>query len=127
MSEKYEKGYILFINLILISLIGLFIPLLIQQQQLNFRILNSRTELLKLKTAAESAVEYQLFNLREKNKLMDEEFILNKEIKINILGKEEIDFYLLKAEILADISYISEMKVDKVNHSILTKKTFRRN
>lgn len=127
MSEKYEKGYILFINLILISLIGLFIPLLIQQQQLNFRILNSRTEFLKLKTAAESAVEYQLFNLREKNKLMDEEFILNKEIKINILGKEEIDFYLLKAEILADISYISEMKVDKVNYSILTKKTFRRN
>lgn len=127
MFKNQEKGYILFINLILISLIGLFIPLLIQQQQLNFKILKSRIQVLKLKTAAESAVEYQLFNLKEKNRLFDQVFIFNQNLKIKIIGKEEADFYLLRAEILDDIPYISELKVDKSSFSVLAKKTFRGN
>lgn len=127
MIRNQEKGYILFINLILITLIGLFIPLLIQQQQLNFKILKSRIQVLNLKTAAESAVEYQLFNLKEKNKLFDEVFILNQNLKIKIKGKEEADFYLLRAEILDEIPYISELKVDKLSFKRLTKKTFRGN
>lgn len=127
MFKNQEKGYILFINLILISLIGLFIPLLIQQQQLNFKILKSRIQVLKLKTAAESAAAYLLFNLKEKNRLLDEVFIFNQNLKIKITGKEKNGYYLLRAEILEEIPYISELKVDKSSLTVLTKKTFRGN
>lgn len=126
MLKGSEKGYVLFVNLIFIALISLFIPLLIQQQQLNFRILNSRVEVLKLKSAVESAVQYQLYNLKEKNMLLDQDLKLNNGVKVEILGREELDFYLLRAEILTDIAYISELKVAKNNYEILAKKTFRR-
>lgn len=124
MFKKNEKAYILFINLILITLLGLIVPLLIQQQLINFKIINNRILVLKNKTAVESALEYQLYLLKEDQILLNETFKFNQaEIIIN--GKEEENHYYLKAKIKNEIPYNSEMIVEKDNFNIKKKITYR--
>ena len=65
MKINNQSGYILFINLILITLIALFIPLLLQQQRLNFRILNNRISDTQNKMVVESALQYQLYYFKK--------------------------------------------------------------
>ena len=126
MLKNNKSGYILLINVILISLMGLFIPLMIQQQYINYRILNSRIKVLENKVAVESAVEYQRFLLKN-NKLVNDEIFIHNDLKINISGKEEENQYYLEAESRGDIPYICEVTVSKDNLRIINKKIYRRN
>lgn len=124
MKRTGVKGYILLINLMLITLIGLIIPLIIQQQFINFRIINNRILLLKNKSVVESALDYQYYFLKEENSLINDFFQFNQE-KIELTGKEENDYYFLKAEIDNEIPYTSEMTVEKENLKILKQITYR--
>lgn len=125
MLKNNNSGYVLFINLILISLLGLFIPLIIQQQYINYRILSSRIKVLENKTAVESAVEYQRFLLKN-NKLADDEVFIYNKLRIKISGEEGERNYYLKAESRSDIPYICQMTVKKDNLKIINKKIYRR-
>lgn len=125
MFKNSESGYILFINLILISLLGLFIPLMIQQQYINYRILNSRIKVLENKTAVESAVEYQRFLLKN-NKLADDEIFIHNNLRIKLSGEEGETEYYLEAESRSDIPYLCQMTVKKDGLKIINKKIYRR-
>ena len=113
MKPNNNSGYVLFLNLILITLIGLFIPLLIQQQKINFKILNNRTAAAQNKEAVESGLQYQLYFLKKENRLLDQKLNLNEKIIITIKGEEDDNFIYLTAGLDDDISYRAEMKLEK--------------
>ncbi|RAK11042.1 hypothetical protein C8C77_10320 [Halanaerobium saccharolyticum] len=125
MYIEKKDGYVLFMNLILITLIGLFIPLLIQQQKLNYRILNNRISAAQNKEAVESALQYQLYFFEKENLLLDEDINLSEEIKITIKGKEDDNFIYLTAEIDSGIPYIAEMTMEKESLKIVNKIIYR--
>ncbi|TDO92277.1 hypothetical protein DFR79_10690 [Halanaerobium saccharolyticum] len=125
MNIEKNSGYVLFINLILITLIGLFIPLLIQQQKLNYRILNNRITAAQNKEAVESALQYQLYFLRKDNLLLNEELNFSQKRKVKIEGKEDDNFIYLTAELDSEISYKAEMKLKKDSLKIVNKIIYR--
>ena len=122
---KSNNGYILLLNLILITLIGLFIPLLIQQHQINFKITRNRAAASQYREAAAAGLEYQLYFLEEKSILLDQELNLKEDLKIKIKGEETANYYYLRAFAGKDNQYISEMKVDKIDLRIINKKLYR--
>ena len=125
MKFNNQSGYILFINLILITLIALFIPLLIQQQKLNFRILNNRAAAAQNKEAVESALQYQLYYLQNENLLLEDKIILDGKLEIAIKGEEDDNYIYLKAELIGDPIYRSEMKIEKESLKVINKKRYR--
>lgn len=66
MKFNNQAGYILLLNLLLITMISLFIPLLVQQQKLNFMILNNRKKSAQNREIVDSALQYQLYHFKEK-------------------------------------------------------------
>jgi len=125
MNLEKNSGYVLFINLILITLIGLFIPLLIQQQKLNYRILNNRITAAQNKEAVESALQYQLYFFKKEDLLLNKSINFSEEIKVKIKGKEDADFIYLSAELDSEISYNAEMTLEKENLKIVNKIIYR--
>lgn len=125
MKFNNSSGYILFINLILITLIGLFIPLLIQQQNFNFKILNNRIISAQNIEAVESGIQYQLYYLKKENLLLNEKINLNEQLQVFVRGKEEGEFIYLKASLIDQVTYLSELKIRKENLEIIYKKTYR--
>lgn len=125
MNLNNNGGYVLFLNLVLIMLIGLFIPLLIQQQKINYRILNNRINAAQNKEAVESALQYQLYFLNKENLLLDEKLNFNKKISIKIKGKEDDKFIYLSASLKDEIPYNAEMKLEKDSKKIIEKKIYR--
>lgn len=125
MKFNKQDGYILFINLILIILIGLFIPLLIQQQHLNFKILNNRIKAAQNIEAVESGLQYQLYYLKKENQLLDEQLVFSGNLKVLLRGREDDKFIYLKASLVDGITYLSEMKIEKNSLKIIHKKTYR--
>lgn len=125
MKFNNNSGYILFINLILITLIGLFIPLLIQQQNFNFKILNNRIISAQNIEAVESGIQYQLYYLKKENLLLNEKINLNEQLQVFVRGKEEGEFIYLKASLVDQVTYLSELKIRKENLEIIYKKTYR--
>lgn len=125
MNGDNNSGYVLFLNLILITLIGLFIPLLIQQQIINYRILNNRITAAQNKEAVESALQYQLYFLKKENLLLDEKLYLSEKIEVKLKGKEDDNFIYLAASLNDQIPYIAEMKLEKENFKIIKKKIYR--
>lgn len=113
MKFNENSGYILFLNLILITLLALFIPLLIQQHKINYRILNNRIIAAQKKEAVEAGLEYQLYHLKKNNLLLEEIINLNEDIEISIQGEEDDTYFYLKAKVVAEPDYISELKVKK--------------
>lgn len=125
MKLNNQSGYILFINLILITLIALFIPLLIQQQKLNFRILNNRITAAQNKEAVESALQYQLYFLKNEDLLLEDKIILNGKFELKVRGEEDDNYFYLRAELIGDPIYRSEMKVEKESLQVINKKIYR--
>lgn len=125
MKFNKQGGYILFINLILIILIGLFIPLLIQQQHLNFKILNNRIKAAQNMEAVESGLQYQLYYLKKENQLLDEQLVFSGNLKVLLRGREDEKFIYLKSSLVDGITYLSEMKIEKNSLKIIHKKTYR--
>lgn len=125
MDINSNRGYVLFLNLILITLIGLFIPLLIQQQKINYRILNNRIAASQNKEAVESALQYQLYFLKEKNMLLDEKLYLSEKLEVKLKGKEDDNFIYLAASLNDQIPYFAEMKLEKEDLKIIEKKIYR--
>lgn len=125
MNLNNNSGYVLFLNLVLIMLIGLFIPLLIQQQKINYRILNNRINAAQNKEAVESALQYQLYFLNKENLLLDEKLNFNKKISIKIKGKEDDKFIYLSASLEDEIPYNADMKLEKDSKKIIEKKIYR--
>lgn len=82
MKLKNQAGYVLFLNLILITLIALFIPLVIQEQKINYRILSSRIKAAQNKEAVESGLQYQLYFLKNKSQLCNQKIYLDNEIEL---------------------------------------------
>lgn len=83
MKLKNQAGYVLFLNLILITLIALFIPLVIQEQKINYRILSSRIKAAQNKEAVESGLQYQLYFLKNKSQLCNQKIYLDNEIELS--------------------------------------------
>jgi len=125
MDINNDRGYILFLNLILIMLIGLFIPLLIQQQKINYQILNNRITAAQNKEAVASALQYQLYFLKKENLLLDEKLNLSGKIEVKLKGKEDDNFIYLSASLNDRISYKGEMKLEKKDLKIIKKKIYR--
>ncbi|MFP4199547.1 MAG: hypothetical protein ACOCQZ_01145 [Halanaerobium sp.] len=125
MNIKNNRGSVLFINLILITLIALFIPLLIQQQKINYRILSNRITAAQNKEAVESALQYQLYFLKEEKLLLDQKLQFNSQIEINIYGKEDDKFIYLSAGLNNKTPYNAEMKLEKESLKIIEKKIYR--
>lgn len=125
MKISNQSGYILFINLILITLIALFMPLLIQQQRLNFKILNNRKTAAQNKEAVESALQYQYYYLKNEDLLLKEKIMLDSNLEIAIMGKEDDEYFYLTAELVGNPIYRSEMKIEKEGLRVINKKTYR--
>lgn len=125
MKFKNNKGYVLFLNLILITLIGLFIPLLIQQQKINYKILRNRKIAAQNREAVESGLQYQLYFLKQNELLLDEELVFNEEIIIKIKGEEVGQFIYLTARLDDRSTYTAEMKLEKEELNIIEKINYR--
>ncbi|MGM0500071.1 MAG: hypothetical protein ACQERL_07700 [Bacillota bacterium] len=125
MKLNNQAGYVLFLNLILITLIALFIPLLIQEQRINYRILDNRIKAAQNKEAVESGLQYQLYILKKENLLCDEKIMLNNKIKLRIKGEEDLDFYYFYTYLDGLIPYTAEMQINKDDLKILDKKIYR--
>jgi len=125
MDINQNSGYVLFINLILITLIGLFIPLLIQQQKINYHILNNRITAAQNIEAVESALQYQLYFLKNENLLLDEIIKFDGKIEVKIKGKEDHKFIYLAAEMENDSSYTAQIKLEKESRKIVEKIIYR--
>lgn len=125
MKFNNQSGYILFLNLILITLISLFIPLLIQEQKINYRILNNRIKAAQNKEAVESGLQYQLYILKKDDLLCDEVISLDKEIQLRIKGEEDADCFYFYTYLDGVIPFTAEMRINKDNLEILNKKIYR--
>ncbi len=110
-----DSGYVLFLALMIISLIGLFVPLLIQQNQINYRITADRALLSQYRTAAEAGIEYLLYKLENNVELpFSEEIILDEQIKISVSGEEGDNCYKLFSSAGEDSKkIIVEVSVEK--------------
>jgi len=120
---KKEDGFILFLNLMLISLIGLFIPLLIQQNQINYRITTQRALSSQYRAAAESGIEYLLYKLEDDSQLpINEEIALKKDLKIRVSVEEGDNNYRLSSISTGNSDYfIIEAVVEKDSLNIVEK------
>jgi hypothetical protein len=125
MDNKQDRGYVLFINLILITLIGLFIPLLIQQQKINYQILNNRITAAQNMEAVESGLQYQLYFLNKENLLLDETIKFNDKIELILKGREDDNFIYLSVSLDDGIAYDAEMKLEKESRKIIEKIIYR--
>lgn len=125
MNLKNNQGFVLFINLVLITLIGLFIPLLIQQQKINYRILQYRITDSQNKEAVESALQYQLYFLKKEGLLLAESLELKSQLKVDLLGEEDDNFIYLTASLAGSIPYNAELKLEKENLKVIEKKIYR--
>lgn len=125
MKLKNQDGYVLFLNVVLIILIALFIPLLIQQQKINYRILSSRVRASQNKEAVESGLQYQLYFLKNKSKLCDQKIYLNHEIELSLKGEEDSEFIYLYTYLDDLIPYKAEMRLRKEDLEIIDKKIYR--
>ncbi|ADO77028.1 hypothetical protein [Halanaerobium praevalens] len=125
MKFNNQAGYILLLNLLLITMISLFIPLLVQQQKLNFMILNNRKKSAQNREIVDSALQYQLYHFKEKKILLDDQFILENKFKVFVLGEEDDDFVYFKARLNNNPAYESEMKIRKSNMETIYKKIYR--
>jgi general stress protein 26 len=125
MDNKQDRGYVLFINLILITLIGLFIPLLIQQQKINYQILNNRITAAQNMEAVESGLQYQLYFLNKENLLLDKTIKFNDKIELILKGREDDNFIYLSVSLDDDIAYDAEMKLEKESRKIIEKIIYR--
>jgi hypothetical protein len=125
MKLNNQSGYVLFLNLILITLIALFIPLLIQEQKVNYRILSNRIKATQNKEAVESGLQYQLYFLKNENLLCDKKIILNNKIELRIKGKEDNDFFYFYTYLDDLIPYTAEMRLKKDDLKIIDKKIYR--
>ncbi|ADQ14839.1 hypothetical protein [Halanaerobium hydrogeniformans] len=122
-----NKGYIIYLNLVLISLIALFIPLLMQQQYLNHQISSQRVYSSQNRAAVEAGVEYISYQLAAGVELpLAEELYLDEDLKINIRGEEGEEYYYFYSEAAnKNNKYLVEITVDKDNLSIINKKISR--
>lgn len=125
MKLNSQSGYVLFLNIILISLIALFIPLLIQEQRINYKILDNRIKAAQNKEAVESGLQYQLYILKKENLLCDEKIMLNNKIELRIKGEEDLNFYYFYTYLDGLIPYTAEMQINKDDLKILDKKIYR--
>ena len=125
MKLNSQSGYVLFLNIILISLIALFIPLLIQEQRINYRILENRIKASQNKEAVESGLQYQLYILKKENLLCDEIIMINNKIELRIKGEEDQDFFYFYTYLDDLIPYTAEMQINKDDLKILDKKIYR--
>jgi len=125
MKLNSQSGYVLFLNIILISLIALFIPLLIQEQRINYRILDNRIKAAQNKEAVESGLQYQLYILKKENLLCDEIIMINNKIELRIKGEEDQDFFYFYTYLDDLIPYTAEMQINKDDLKILDKKIYR--
>jgi len=125
MKLNSQSGYVLFLNIILISLIALFIPLLIQEQRINYRILDNRIKAAQNKEAVESGLQYQLYILKKENLLCDEIIMINNKIELRIKGEEDLNFYYFYTYLDGLIPYTAEMQINKDDLKILDKKIYR--
>ncbi len=125
MDNKQDRGYVLFINLILITLIGLFIPLLIQQQKINYQILNNRITAAQNMEAVESGLQYQLYFLNKENLLLDKTIKFNDKIELILKGREDDNFIYLSVSLDDGIAYDAEMKLEKESRKIIEKIIYR--
>jgi hypothetical protein len=95
-----NSGYILLLALMLISLIGLFVPLLIQQNQINYKITADRAVLSQHRAAAEAGIEYLLYKLENNAELpISEEIMLAERINIRLRGEEADSYYKLLSSV----------------------------
>ena len=125
MKLSGNRGFVLFINLILITLIGLFIPLLIQQQKINYRILQNRITASQNIEAVEAGLQYQLYFFKEEELLLAENLQLNSQLKVELLGEEDDNFIYLTASLAGSIPYNAELKLEKESLKIIEKKIYR--
>ncbi|TDP96980.1 MULTISPECIES: hypothetical protein [Halanaerobium] len=125
MNLSGNRGFVLFISLILITLIGLFIPLLIQQQKINYRILQNRITASQNIEAVEAGLQYQLYFLKEEGLLLAESLELNSQLKVELLGEEDDNFIYLTASVAGSIPYNAELKLEKETLKIIEKKIYR--
>ena len=125
MKLSSDRGFVLFLNLILITLIGLFIPLLIQQQKINYRILQNRITASQNIEAVEAGLQYQLYFLKEEELLLAENLELNSQLKVELLGEEDDNFIYLTASLAGSIPYNAELKLEKESLKIIEKKIYR--
>lgn len=125
MNFKKQAGYILFLNLIVICLIALFIPLLIQEQLINYKVLDSRIKTAQLKEAVESGLEYQLYFLKNDKLIKKEKIKLKSKLIVSVEGREDNNFYYLVSFLEKPYSYSAEMKVSKKDLKVIYKKIFR--
>ncbi|SFL09026.1 hypothetical protein [Halanaerobium salsuginis] len=122
-----NSGYILILNLILLSLILLFIPILVQIERINFKITNNRQFCSQNKIAALSGIEYQLYLLKDKQTLSKRKLILNDKLTIDIEGGEKNDYYLLESAAgKIGNGYRVIAQIDKENLEVITKTIIRR-
>lgn len=125
--RQNDKGYIIYLNLVLISLIALFIPLLIQQQYLNHQISRQRAYSSQNRAAVEAGLEYILYQINAGVELpLAEELYLAEELKVNIRGEEGEEYnYFYSEATNKNNKYLIEITVDKENLSIINKKISR--
>lgn len=125
--RQNDKGYIIYLNLVLISLIALFIPLLIQQQYLNHQISRQRAYSSQNRAAVEAGLEYILYQINAGVELpLAEELYLAEELKVNIRGEEGEEYnYFYSESTNKNNKYLIEITVDKENLSIINKKISR--
>jgi hypothetical protein len=116
-------GYVLFLALMIISLIGLFVPLMIQQNQINYKITADRALLSQYRTAAEAGIEYLLYKLENNAELpFSEEIILADQIKISVNGEEGDSYYRLFSSAGEDSKkFIVEVSVGKEELNLIDK------
>lgn len=122
-----NKGYIIYLNLVLISLIALFIPLLMQQQYINYKISRQRVYSSQNRAAAEAGTEFLLHQLNAGAELpLADELYLDEDLKVNIRGKAGEEYYYFYSEAAnKNNKYLIEMTLDKDNLSIINKKINR--
>ncbi|KXS50485.1 hypothetical protein [Halanaerobium congolense] len=125
MKLKNQAGYVLFLNLILITLIALFIPLVIQEQKINYRILSSRIKAAQNKEAVESGLQYQLYFLKNKSQLCNQKIYLDNEIELRLRGEEDSNYIYFYTYLDDVIPYNAEMKLSKEDFKIIDKKIYR--
>lgn len=118
-----NSGYVLFLALMFISLIGLFVPLLIQQNQINYKITADRALLSQYRTAAEAGIEYLLYKLENSAELpISEDIVLADQINISVSGEEGDSCYKLVSSAGEDSTkFIVEVSVGKEELNLFNK------
>ncbi|MFW5687035.1 MAG: hypothetical protein ACOCXL_02480 [Halanaerobium sp.] len=87
--------------------------------------MSNRITAAQNKEAVESALQYQLYFLKEEKLLLDQKLQFNSQIEINIYGKEDDKFIYLSAGLNNKTPYNAEMKLEKESLKIIEKKIYR--